>query len=284
MCRLECPANVDIPKLMLEAKAAYVRTNGLPLHDWLLARIDTLAALAGRLPGVANWALANPQARWLLEKLLGIAQGRKLPRLARRSFLQQAAMRRLHHPPRTAGEKVVYFVDTYANHFDTQLAEALGRRAAAQRRRRVRAAGPAAGRHADDLAGRAGAGPRDRRSATSRCWPKRCGRATRSSPPSRRPCWRSRTSIRSLLDDDEDAVLVAQHTSGCLPLSVAAAPARPAEARFPAAADFRRLPRAVPLAGAGRRRAGREPAAARARHARHAASRRAAAAWPACTA
>jgi Fe-S oxidoreductase len=30
----------------------------------------------------------------------------------------------LHHPPRTTGEKVVYFVDTYANHFDTQLAEA----------------------------------------------------------------------------------------------------------------------------------------------------------------
>src|SRR4029078_10299967 len=83
------------------------------------------AALAGRLPGVANWALANPQVRWLMEKLLGIAQGRKLPRLARRSFLRQAAMHRLHHPPRAAGEKVLYFVDTYANHFDTQLAEAL---------------------------------------------------------------------------------------------------------------------------------------------------------------
>ena len=84
-----------------------------------------LAALAGRLPGIANWAIGNPQARWLLEKVTGIAQGRKLPRLARRSFLQQSALRRLHHPPRTAGEKVVYFVDTYANHFDTQLAEAL---------------------------------------------------------------------------------------------------------------------------------------------------------------
>ena len=33
MCRLECPANVDIPKLMLEAKAAYVSTNGQKLHD-----------------------------------------------------------------------------------------------------------------------------------------------------------------------------------------------------------------------------------------------------------
>jgi hypothetical protein len=36
------------------------------LHERLLTRIDTLASLAGRLPGIANWALANPQARWLL--------------------------------------------------------------------------------------------------------------------------------------------------------------------------------------------------------------------------
>ena len=57
--------------------------------------------------------------------MTGIAQGRKLPRFARRSFLQQSALRRLHHPPRTSGEKIVYFVDTYANHFDTQLGEAL---------------------------------------------------------------------------------------------------------------------------------------------------------------
>jgi FAD/FMN-containing dehydrogenase/Fe-S oxidoreductase len=125
MCRLECPANVDIPKLMLEAKAAYVQTNGMTFKDWLLANVDTLAALAGRLPGIANWMLANPQSRWAMEKALGIAQGRKLPRLARHSFLRQAALRRLHHPPRTSGEKVLYFVDTFANHFDTQLAEAL---------------------------------------------------------------------------------------------------------------------------------------------------------------
>jgi Fe-S oxidoreductase len=125
MCRLECPANVDIPKLMLEAKAKYVSTNGMTLPDWLMARVDTLAAWAGRIPGPANAALASPQARWLIEKLFGIAQGRKLPRLARRSFLRKAAMQRLHHPVRQSGEKVVYFVDTYANHFDTQLADAL---------------------------------------------------------------------------------------------------------------------------------------------------------------
>jgi Fe-S oxidoreductase len=124
MCRIECPANVDVPKMMLEAKATYVETNGLTLTDWLLTRIDRLAQFAGRFPGVANWAMRNPQTRWLLEKVAGISQGRKLPQLARRSFLQQAALRRLHNRPRTAGDKVVYFVDTYANHFDTQLAEA----------------------------------------------------------------------------------------------------------------------------------------------------------------
>jgi FAD/FMN-containing dehydrogenase/Fe-S oxidoreductase len=125
MCRIECPANVDIPKMMLEAKASYVHTNGLHLQDWLLTRIDDLAAFAGRFPGIANWAMRNPQARWMLEKSTGIAQGRKLPPLARRSFLQQAALRRLHNRPRTSGEKVVYFVDTFANHFDTQVADAL---------------------------------------------------------------------------------------------------------------------------------------------------------------
>ncbi len=125
MCRLECPANVDIPKLMMEAKGDYVRTNGLSLHEWCLTRIDMLASIAGRFPGIANWALANPQMRWLLEKATGIAQARKLPRLARRSFLQQSSLKRLNHPPRTSGEKVLYFVDTYANHFDTQLGDAL---------------------------------------------------------------------------------------------------------------------------------------------------------------
>jgi len=124
MCRLECPANVDIPKLMLEAKATYVATNGEGLHDWLLARVDRLCATASRFSRVANWAVGNRGARWLIEKMLGIAQGRKLPRFSRRPFLQQAADRRLNRPQRSSSEKVLYFVDTYANYCDTQLADA----------------------------------------------------------------------------------------------------------------------------------------------------------------
>ena len=123
-CRLECPANVDIPKLMVETKAAYMRTNGLTPKDWFLTRIDVVSRWASRFERPANWFLGNRQARWLLEKTFGIAQGRKLPRLATRSFLRSATRRRLHRPARSSGDKVLYFVDTYANYYDTELAEA----------------------------------------------------------------------------------------------------------------------------------------------------------------
>ncbi len=124
MCRLECPANVDIPKLMVEAKASYTATNGEPFQDWLMARIDQLCALGSRFARLSNWAIKNRPVRWLLERLLGIAQGRKLPRFSPRPFLLQAAERRLNRPQRVAAEKVLYFVDTYANYCDPELANA----------------------------------------------------------------------------------------------------------------------------------------------------------------
>lgn len=125
MCRLECPAGVDIPKLMLEAKAAYVASNGLRLADWVVTRLDLFSSLGGLISPLANWALGNRRARWLMEKLGGIAQGRKLPRFAPRPFMRRASRRRLTRPTRRAGRKVLYFIDTYANYHDTQLAEAL---------------------------------------------------------------------------------------------------------------------------------------------------------------
>jgi len=125
MCRLECPAAVDIPRLMRESKGAYVAANGLGPKQWAMTRLDLLAGCAALVSPLANWALANRQMRWLMEKVLGVAQGRKLPRIAPRSFLRRTAKRRLSRPTRRSGQKVVYFVDHYANYHDPQLAEAL---------------------------------------------------------------------------------------------------------------------------------------------------------------
>jgi FAD/FMN-containing dehydrogenase/Fe-S oxidoreductase len=124
-CRLECPSNVDIPKLMLEAKAEYVASNGLRFGDWLLTHLDLVGSVGNLVSPLVNWAIANRWMRWLIEKLFGIAQGRKLPRFAPRSFIRRAGRRRLTRPTRRSGRKVLFFVDVYANYHDTQLAEAL---------------------------------------------------------------------------------------------------------------------------------------------------------------
>jgi Fe-S oxidoreductase len=125
MCRLECPATVDIPKLMMEGKGTYVATNGLSTTDWLMSRVDNLSRTGSLMSPVANWAITNGPARWLMEKVLGVARGRKLPRFASKSFMRIAARRRLTRPSRRDTAKVLYFVDTYANYHDPQLAEAL---------------------------------------------------------------------------------------------------------------------------------------------------------------
>lgn len=125
MCRLECPAGVDIPKLVHETKGSFVAANGLRFSDWLLARLDVTAAIGSRFHRAMNWVLRNRQARWVLERVGGIARERKLPQFAGRPYLQRASRRRLSRPVRAAGRKVLYFVDTYANYYDPQLAESL---------------------------------------------------------------------------------------------------------------------------------------------------------------
>jgi FAD/FMN-containing dehydrogenase/Fe-S oxidoreductase len=124
-CREECPAGVNIPKLMVECKAQYVASNGLRFADWLLTRIDIIAAWAIKAHWLSNFAIRNRRTRWLVEKTIGIAQGRKLPTFAPRSFMSQAARMRLNRPSRSAGPKVLFFTDIYANWFDVQLAECM---------------------------------------------------------------------------------------------------------------------------------------------------------------
>src|SRR5690606_16663395 len=53
-CRLECPARVDIPKLMIEAKAAYVANNGVRPSDWMLGRFDRLSSIGSKFSLLAN--------------------------------------------------------------------------------------------------------------------------------------------------------------------------------------------------------------------------------------
>ncbi len=125
MCATECPARVNVPKLMLESKAANVAEHGLSRHDWVLARAESFAWLGSALAPLANAVFSNPVARWLLEKLFGLSRLRRLPAFAHRSFLRRARRRGWTRRPRSARPRVAYFVDLFANYNDPSIAEAV---------------------------------------------------------------------------------------------------------------------------------------------------------------
>src|SRR5438132_7579436 len=79
MCATECPAHVNIPKLMLEAKAAHIAEHGLDRTDWVLARTELFARLGSAVAPLANALLGSLPARWLLEKLFGVSRRRRFP-------------------------------------------------------------------------------------------------------------------------------------------------------------------------------------------------------------
>lgn len=125
MCALECPAHVNVPKLMLEAKAANVAQHGLDRTSWVLSRTESFARLGGALAPIANAALASQSVRWLLEKLFGVSRHRRLPTFAFRSFLRRARRRGWTKRPQTNRPRVAYFVDVFANYNDPSIAEAV---------------------------------------------------------------------------------------------------------------------------------------------------------------
>jgi glycerol-3-phosphate dehydrogenase subunit C len=86
------PWNVDFPHLMLRAKAARVRADGLTWRERLLAATDTVGAFAG-IPVVVeavNAVSASSTGRAVLEKVLGVARSAPLP-----TYHARTARRRL---------------------------------------------------------------------------------------------------------------------------------------------------------------------------------------------
>lgn len=128
-CQLECPSEVDIPRIVLEARAQFVRAHGLTRTQWLLSRVHTWAPLISRVAVLANPLLRYRPIRLLLERLTGLAAKRRLPAFAGTSFLNSTRVRRSENSaaPGNPLPTVVYFVDYFANFHDPELAEAFCR-------------------------------------------------------------------------------------------------------------------------------------------------------------
>ncbi len=124
-CRIDCPAGVDIPKIVNEIRAQYVANNGQKLTEKLLVRLDWLFNLATMMPTLTHFLLRNRWSRWLMSRSLGLAIERKLPRFHGRTFLTWAKRRRLNKRPMSDGPHVAIFVDAFVNWNDPELGKAL---------------------------------------------------------------------------------------------------------------------------------------------------------------
>jgi FAD/FMN-containing dehydrogenase/Fe-S oxidoreductase len=117
MCALECPSNVNIPKLMLEAKSKYrAAYRGSPV-DRLLGHPETVSRLGSLAAPLANRLVNQKRLRRLAEPIVGIDRRRPLAPFARKTSASGARSVNPEHQP-----SVVYFADLFATYNEPQLA------------------------------------------------------------------------------------------------------------------------------------------------------------------
>lgn len=117
MCQFGCPSAVNIPKLVMEAKARFVAERGLPRALKVLSHAETFARLGAPLAPLVEFFGQSPVARLVGEKLVGIARQRSLP-----------PCRKLRARPlpahSTTKPRVILYPDLYARYYAPEIAQA----------------------------------------------------------------------------------------------------------------------------------------------------------------
>lgn len=124
-CVNECPAQVNVPKLAFQIKSAWNAAHGINMSDWFFSNTDSILAFFSHFATMTNAAMTKPSFRWVLDKMFGLRQTRKLPRITR-SFLSQISKKKYQIKAniRRQNKKIALFLDNYANYIDPALTEA----------------------------------------------------------------------------------------------------------------------------------------------------------------
>lgn len=121
-CKRECPNGVDMALLRTEALAQrWADLGGIPLRERMFAHLPRFAGYMKLFNWFGTLRANIPPLAKAIERWLGIAARRSLPRAAACDFLSSAPAAAA--APADARE-VVLLVDTFSNHFDPQIAQA----------------------------------------------------------------------------------------------------------------------------------------------------------------
>lgn len=111
-CHVECPSNVNIPKLAIEAKSQYVKRFGVKLADRIPTQLETMGRRMRKFAWAAEPVMRFKIARKGMELASGIAAEREFLPLDKNSLFDRLKGRR---SPET-GKKVLFFSGCYAGY------------------------------------------------------------------------------------------------------------------------------------------------------------------------
>lgn len=118
-CKKECPSAVDMTLIKTEFQAQRNDLRGVPRRARL---IGGLPAWVGHwhmpVRWLVRWRNRSKLLRWAAERLLGLSARRPIPAPAAVPFQPPVP------PPAGRRGEVVLFVDTFAHHFDPEIAQA----------------------------------------------------------------------------------------------------------------------------------------------------------------
>ncbi|HEX6979000.1 MAG TPA: FAD-linked oxidase C-terminal domain-containing protein [Alphaproteobacteria bacterium] len=117
-CKRECPTGVDMARMKIEFRHAWVRRHGLSLRARLIAYLPRYAPIASRLAPLLNLRDRIPGLALVTEKLLGFSARRTLPAWRRDRFGDDE----VRTGPAT--KEVALFVDTFTRYFEPENARA----------------------------------------------------------------------------------------------------------------------------------------------------------------
>src|SRR5712671_1472692 len=127
LCFPKCPYvpphefAVDFPRLMLRAKMAVAKEDGIAFRERFLGATDAVGTAMTKIAPIANAAAHNSFNRALMERTLGIHRDRILPDYAGETFATWWARR----APAAEGEtKVAFFATCFVNFNDPAIGKA----------------------------------------------------------------------------------------------------------------------------------------------------------------
>jgi FAD/FMN-containing dehydrogenase/Fe-S oxidoreductase len=122
-CKTECPVQVDMAQYKSEFLAQKYKGKLHPLGHYVFGFADKMARLGSLTPALTNMVLNGPITSSLIKHIVGVAQERKMPQLARKSYKKERSAEDASNLPRAAlqeGQAVVLWADTWNNYYHPQ--------------------------------------------------------------------------------------------------------------------------------------------------------------------